>query len=314
MDKEQNTPQNNGNSESDDKQAKTVREPRCNTISFRVSRTQREHIGRLTDKCSMTLSDYVLARSYNYLPKSRLTSEQEAVRNELITIRSDYSRYTSMLNGMSQNERRAMFRNQPWMIGALQLLGRMAEAITRIIDRCFAPNRVPENPELIYHVKDNLLPCRLDAQGVWDMMKARAPKGKNVIRIEVSPAKEHTENCTMKDWEQLWDDFVREYDSMEFKDKHGKVYSRKTNLAGSIYSVWLHLESDSGIPHLHTVVCRKDNEGRTNNDHNIHLRTQYAAERVARQRGWTTAMDIHRMNADEVAAALTDIPILMQSL
>ncbi len=168
-------------------------------------------------------------------------------------------------------------------------------------------SRNKKHPELIYHVKDNLLPCRLDAQGVWDMMKARAPKGKNVIRIEVSPAKEHTENFTMKDWEQLWDDFVREYDSMEFKDKHGKVYSRKTNLAGSIYSVWLHLESDSGIPHLHTVVCRKDNEGRTNNDHNIHLRTQYAAERVARQRGWTTAMDIHRMNADEVAAALTDI-------
>lgn len=49
------------------------------------------------------------------------------------------------------------------------------------------------------------------------MMKARAPKGKNVIRIEVSPAKEHTENFTMRDWEQLWDDFVREYDSMEFQ-------------------------------------------------------------------------------------------------
>jgi len=168
-------------------------------------------------------------------------------------------------------------------------------------------SRNKKHPELIYHVKDNLLPCRLDAQGVWDMMKACAPKGKNVIRIEVSPAKEYTENFTMKDWEQLWDDFVRGYDSMEFKDKHGKVYSRKTNLAGSIYTVWLHLESDSGIPHLHAAVCRKDNKGRTNNDHNIHLRAQYAAERVARQRGWTTAMDIHRMNADEVAAALTDI-------
>lgn len=168
-------------------------------------------------------------------------------------------------------------------------------------------SRNKKHPERIYHVKDNLLPCRLDAQGVWDMMKARAPKGKNVIRIEVSPAKEHTENFTMRDWEQLWDDFVREYDSMEFKDKHGEVYSRKTNLAGSIYSVWLHFESDSGIPHLHAAVCRKDNEGRTNNDHNIHLRAQYAAERVARQWGWTTAMDIHRMNADEVAAALTDI-------
>jgi len=168
-------------------------------------------------------------------------------------------------------------------------------------------SRNKKHPELIYHVKDNLLPCRLDAQGVWDMMKAHAPTGKNVIRIEISPAKEHTEHFTLKNWEKLWDDFIREYDNMEFRNKQGEIYSHRTNLAGSISTVWLHLESKSGVPHLHAAVCRKDNEGRTNNDHNIHLRAQYAAERVARQRGWTTAMDIHRMNADEVAAALTDI-------
>ena len=49
-------------------------------------------------------------------------------------------------------------------------------------------SRHKEHPELIYHVKDNLLPCGLDAQGVWDMMKAHAPTGNNVIRIEISPA------------------------------------------------------------------------------------------------------------------------------
>lgn len=124
------------------------RERRDSTISFRVSKTQREHIGRLADKCGMTLSDYVLARSYNYRPKARLTSRQEAVRDELVIVRSDYARYTSMLNAMPQDERRAMFRNQPWMVGALQLLGRTAEAITKIIDRCFAPNRIPESPQI----------------------------------------------------------------------------------------------------------------------------------------------------------------------
>ena len=117
------------------------------------------------------------------------------------------------------------------------------------------------------------------------MMKAHAPKGKNVIRIEISPAKEHTEHFTMKDWEKLWNDFVREYDCIEFRNRQGEIYSHKTNLSGSIYSVWLHLESKSGIPHLHAAVCRKDKEGRTNNHHNIHLRAQYAAERVARKRG-----------------------------
>ena len=96
----------------------------------------------------MTLSDYVLARSYNYRPKARLTPRQEAVRDELIIARSDYARYTSMLTSMPQDERRMMFRNQSWMVGALQLLGRTAEAITKIIDRHFAPNRIPESPQI----------------------------------------------------------------------------------------------------------------------------------------------------------------------
>ena len=124
------------------------RERRDSTISFRVSRTQREHIGRLADRCGMTISDYVLARSYNYRPKERMTPRQELIRDELIIVRSDYARYTSMLNAMPQDERRAMFRNQTWMVGALQLLGRTAEAITKIIDRHFAPNRIPESPKI----------------------------------------------------------------------------------------------------------------------------------------------------------------------
>ena len=68
-------------------------------------------------------------------------------------------------------------------------------------------SRHKEHPELIYHIKDNLLPCGLDAQGIWDLMKAGAPMKKNVIRMEISPAMEHTENFTMKDWQKLWNDF-----------------------------------------------------------------------------------------------------------
>lgn len=143
MDREQETAQQTEDTQS----TEAKRERRDSTISFRVSRTQREHIGQLAGKCGMTLSDYVLARSYNYRPKARLAPRQEAVRDELIMARSDYARYTSMLNAMPQEERRAMFRNQSWMIGALQLLGRTAEAVTRIIDCHFAPNRIPKSPE-----------------------------------------------------------------------------------------------------------------------------------------------------------------------
>lgn len=174
-------------------------------------------------------------------------------------------------------------------------------------------SRHKEHPELIYHVKDNLLPCELDAQGIWDLMKAGAPMKKNVIRMEISPAAEHTRNFTMQDWQKLWDDFVKEFDKIELEDENGKVYSHKTNIANSIYTVWLHYESDSGIPHLHAAVCRKDRDGKTNNDHNIHIRAQDAAQAVAIRRGWITAAEIHRINTDKIADDLTEILRAMPS-
>ena len=97
--------------------------------------------------------------------------------------------------------------------------------------------RNKKHPELIYHVKDNLLPCGLDAQGVWDMMKAHAPMKNNVIRIEISPAKEHTKDFTMQDWQQLWDDFIREFDKIAMADDDGKVYSHNATLTTGIYTV-----------------------------------------------------------------------------
>ena len=144
-------------------------------------------------------------------------------------------------------------------------------------------------------------------------MKVHAPMKNNVIRIEISPAKEHTKDFTMQDWQQLWDDFVREFDKIEMADDDGKVYSHKTNLADSIYTVWLHLESDSRIPHLHAAVCRKDRNGRTNNDHKIHIRAHDAALEVAVKRGWITAMGIHKANAVKVAEDLMDILRAMPS-
>lgn len=71
---------------------------------------------------------------------------------------------------------------------------------------------------------------------------------KNVICMEICPAKEHTDNFTMQDWQQLWDDFVREFDGIELKDENCKMYSHKTNIANDIYTVWLHYKSDSSIP------------------------------------------------------------------
>lgn len=116
---------------------------RRSTMSFRVSKSQREKIENLAAQCGMNRSEYLLSRAYGYKPKARLTFAQTKVRDELIIARSDYTKYTSMLNAMPQHERMAMFRNQPWMTEALVRLHRTSELITDIINRYFSTNRVP---------------------------------------------------------------------------------------------------------------------------------------------------------------------------
>lgn len=162
-----------------------------------------------------------------------------------------------------------------------------------------------KHPEKITRVCDNFMPQGMDATGIWTEMKFatmnRPNIRNNVIRIEISPAMEHTGNFTLGDWRQLWRDFAEAFDSQEIIGMYGELVSSKTNISGSKSTVWLHEESDSGIPHLHAIVSRVDEQGNINNDHAIHLRAQRAAERIARQRGWTTALHIHETNIPKVS-------------
>lgn len=161
-----------------------------------------------------------------------------------------------------------------------------------------------KHPEKIYRVLDNLLPPDLDAMGIWNSMQLtlsrHRPIRNSVIRIELSPSPEHTSFYDIEDWQRLWHDFAEEFDKQAIKNRDGTVRSCPTHLAGSKYTVWLHQESASGIPHLHAAVCRMDEEGRINNDHQIHLRAQRAAEQVARKRGWTTAVEVRSTHVQQV--------------
>ena len=167
-------------------------------------------------------------------------------------------------------------------------------------------SRNKKHPERIIRICDNFMPQGMDATGIFTEMKFATmnhPNIKNnVIRMEISPAMEHTENFTLDDWRQLWQDFAAAFDIQEIRDKDGKVVSMQTNISGSKSSIWLHEESNSGIPHLHAIVSRVDEKGNINNDHAIHLRAQRAAEMIARQRGWTTAQHIHETNIPKVSA------------
>jgi len=148
----------------------------------------------------------------------------------------------------------------------------------------------------------------LDSEGIYDAMKSRCEghtrMSRKVIRLELCPQAECTKDFTLGDWRKLWDDFIAEFDRQELRDRRtGKITSPKTNLAGSMGTVWLHLDSRSGIPHLHGAYCRVDEQGDCNDAHNIHIRAKRAADAVAIKRGWNTAERVHIVRLKEARAA-----------
>ena len=174
-----------------------------------------------------------------------------------------------------------------------------------------------KHPEKIYRVLDNLLPQELDAMGIWNSMQLtlsqHRPIKNSIIRIELSPSPEHTSFYDIEDWQKLGHKFAEEFDKQVITGKDGKVRSSPTNLANSKYTVYLHMESKGKVPHLHAAICRFDENGNINNDHNIHLRAQRAAERVAVKRGWKTAEEIRSRNIPEVSRECMEVLRTMPS-
>ena len=64
------------------------KETRSVFIGAKVTPTQKEHIKSLAGQCSMTVSDYILSRAYNFKPKARLTKEEAVLLQNLDDCRS----------------------------------------------------------------------------------------------------------------------------------------------------------------------------------------------------------------------------------
>ena len=174
-----------------------------------------------------------------------------------------------------------------------------------------------KHPEKIHHIASYWFDAAFTASSMLEAIRfkcADRPRLKNnIIRIEISPAEEHTHNFTAADWKKLWEEFAAAFDNQEILDeKTGKVISPQTHIARSKATVWLHRDSQSGIPHLHAAVCRVDEFGYLNNDHQIHLRAQQAAERIAKRRGWTTANNRHDEHVRQVTEDCKNVLETMQ--
>ena len=175
-----------------------------------------------------------------------------------------------------------------------------------------------KQPEKIHHIATYFFDGAFTARSMLEAIKFKCadyPRLKNnMIRIEISPAEEYTRDFTDDDWRQLWEEFAAAFDNQEITDERtGKIVSPRTHITNSKATVWLHRDSTSGIPHLHAAVCRVDELGNLNNDHQIHLRAQRAAERIAKRRGWATANDKRFDHIRQASQDCTDALTAMYS-
>ena len=161
-------------------------------------------------------------------------------------------------------------------------------------------------------VKANLLPDDISPEAMYGRMmlvqkkftekiNMGRPLGRNVIRIEISPAEEESRNWTMDDWVRLADEFIRTFDSIDLSEKTKRASSKQTNLKGSQYIAALHRDSKSGILHLHIDANRVDMDGKINDSHKIGERAVMAANIINERRGWVQSKEIGIRHRQEIS-------------
>ena len=158
-------------------------------------------------------------------------------------------------------------------------------------------------------VKVNHMPEGIDPTAIWYMMKHHCQLHQQdrtvgralerlMVQFVISPSKEEVENFVMDDWKNLVDESLETLDSIGLipKDMKREV---KTNFRNSMNVAGLHSDSKSGTLHLHLDCCRVDNDGQTNDVHDIHIRAMKAAEIINMRHGWKQPKEIREMRKEE---------------
>lgn len=161
-------------------------------------------------------------------------------------------------------------------------------------------------------VKVNGLPENIEPLAMWSRMMQHQhqcmkdrynpkPITLNALRFEISPAKEESAGWTMKDWQDLADEFITVLDGIDKRPGKSDCRFRPTNIKNSQYVVSLHTDSKSGIPHLHIVANRIDNTGKTNDAHYIGERAVHTANIINKKRGWVQSAQRRNENIRQIS-------------
>lgn len=160
-------------------------------------------------------------------------------------------------------------------------------------------------------IKVHNLPDDITPTAMWDRMKLHQlackgnrtkgrPLTKGMMTFVISPTKEESEGWTKEDWDNLTDEAIEVLDSIDLSSLTGRKSSSHLNLKNSQYGSSLHIDSKSGIKHLHICVNRIDMEGNTNDDHKINIRAMRAAEIINQRHGWVDSKEIRQQRNQDI--------------
>lgn len=117
---------------------------RTQSITMKVSPSQKAWIDSLAQQCGETRSSYLLQRAFGYKPKARLTDDERAELRKLMDCRTDAVNFANALKALTDDERIKMFRRHSFMIAWLDNLNAMADRVLKYLDSVKRPNSIPE--------------------------------------------------------------------------------------------------------------------------------------------------------------------------
>lgn len=117
---------------------------RTQSITMKVSPSQKASIDCLARQCGETRSTYLLQRAFGYKPKARLTEDERVELRNLMDCRTDAVNFANALKALTDDERIKMFRRHSFMIAWLDNLNAMANRVLKYLDSVKRPNSIPE--------------------------------------------------------------------------------------------------------------------------------------------------------------------------
>lgn len=148
-----------------------------------------------------------------------------------------------------------------------------------------------------------------NAHDVWTAMNLQRMKSKHHIkdgffRIEICPSADECRGWRPNDWLKLLNDTIRHLDSIDYKNKSGKVVGKHTDIANAQYVAAIHRDTDNW--HIHLIVNRITMNDELQDANRVRERGMIAANSLAVERGWRTAESIGRGGESKRKKAIHD--------